>query len=681
MQAIQTQVATGALSQSRDEKQMLVMDRREVREDIQALRGVAVLLVLLFHAQLGGLNAGYLGVDVFFVLSGYLIIGLLARRLDEGCFSFADFYLNRAKRLLPAAYVVYGVTAVAACWLLSDSEFSRLLHTLWGALTFSANVTLWLGTSYFAEAAKLNALLHVWSLSVEEQFYLVMPLALFLTPRKYRLSLVVLGGLASLGLCFFFAPKSPVAAFYLLPTRAWELAIGGAIALIEARRGAILPVGAKSLAINFVAGRGLGVLALAVLVMTTAFAPGSLLDSRHPGLDALLVCVATGALLVARPPLLARGAISWPLARLGDMSYSLYLVHWPLFALATNAYLGLTPPLETRLMLLAVALVLAYLLFRFVEEPIHRLPLGKARIRSALTVAAATAAVALLAVGIKASRVSPKNYAELLRPNFGLSDQCDFAERFQPFDACKTKDSPSLLVWGDSFAMHLVPALKPSAESGLVQATMSLCAPVLDLAQFDPHLGVYEKWAMRCMRFNDSVLEYLARTPSIRVVVLSSVFTQFYEADARGLIAKDHEIYSRPFSKADFPDALRETIRKIRALGKQVVVYGPTPSAGADTALCLIRRELGLLTAGPYRNCEMPSRAAIAYRAPITEDLKQVSKLSGATFEDLVGLLCRNDMCRTSVGDTWLFRDGGHFSVEGSERLGLERWIVAPRAE
>ncbi len=212
-----------------------------------------------------------------------------------------------------------------------------------------------------------------------------------------------------------------------------------------------------------------------------------------------------------------------------------------------------------------------------------------------------------------------------------------------------------------------------------MQATKSMCAPVLGMAQFNPQLGVYEKWATQCMRFNDSVLEYLARTPSIRVVVLSSAFTQFYEADARGLIAKAHEIYSRPFTKADFPDAFQETIRKIRALGKQVVVYGPTPSAGADTALCLTRREQGLLTAGPYRNCEMPSREAIAHRAPITEDLEQVSKLSGATFEDLVGLLCKDDTCRTTLGNTWLFRDGGHLSVAGSEQLGLERWIVAPR--
>ncbi len=258
-------------------------DRGAFREDIQALRGIAVLLVLLFHAKIGGLAAGYLGVDIFFVLSGYLITGLVARRLAEGRFSFAEFYLNRAKRLLPAAYVVYSSAAIAAYWFLTGSEFDRLLKTLWGALTFTANFRLWLDTNYFTSAAKLNALLHVWSLSIEEQFYFILPLALFLMPRRFWLGLALLGGLASLTLCLYLAPKSPVAAFYLLPTRAWELALGGVIALAERRLAGTHSGAGLANTASARAGLWLGLPALAVLILTPQFAPGSLLGSIHPG--------------------------------------------------------------------------------------------------------------------------------------------------------------------------------------------------------------------------------------------------------------------------------------------------------------------------------------------------------------------------------------------------------------
>ncbi|MGO9173869.1 MAG: acyltransferase family protein [Rhodomicrobium sp.] len=651
--------------------------RGAFREDIQALRGIAVLLVLLFHAKIGALAAGYLGVDIFFVLSGYLITGLVARRLAEDRFSFAEFYLNRAKRLLPAAYVVYSSAAIAAYWFLTDSEFDQLLKTLWGALTFTANFTLWLHTNYFATGAKFNALLHVWSLSIEEQFYFILPLALFLTPKRLWLGLTLLGGLGSLALCLYLSSNSPVAAFYLLPARAWELALGGALALAERRPAATHSGAGRANAAWTWAVAWLGLPALAVLILTPSFAPGSLLGSRHPGLDAILVCAATALLLICRLPLLTRGALAWTLARLGDISYSLYLVHWPLFALATNAYLGETPPLSTRIWLLVTSIILAVILYTVVENPIRRRSIGGLRVQPALVAMVATAVVAVVAAGVHAYRASPRDYADLLRPNYGLDLACDFGTgEFKPLEACRTGAVPTVLVWGDSLAMHLVPALTANSGDAIAQATMSMCGPALGIAQFTVELGLYESWAEKCIGFNNSVLAYLKKEPSIKTVVLSSAFFQFTREDARGLLLVRDKVITKHFSEEEAVERLAGTIKAVQETGREVVIVGPTPTIGIDMASCMMRQEMRLITAGRNRECEVHTAEAIAYRAPVINLINKVVEITGARFIDLIDHLCGMDFCRTTFGGIWLYRDAGHLTVDGSHELGRKKVIA-----
>jgi len=205
----------------------------EYRRDLQALRGVAIALVLLYHLGLPGLQAGYLGVDIFFTISGFLITRIIIRSLDAGDFSFAAFYFRRAKRLLPAAYLAFAATIAAAPFFLSGQELHALVAQVAGSVSFTGNIALWLQSGYFDGRADVKPLLHVWSLSLEEQYYMLLPAALFCLPRRFATPAITVGTLASLLLCLYFAPLKPGASFYLLPTRAWELGVGsiGVLAL------------------------------------------------------------------------------------------------------------------------------------------------------------------------------------------------------------------------------------------------------------------------------------------------------------------------------------------------------------------------------------------------------------------------------------------------------------------
>ena len=644
-------------------------DGSTFRQDIQALRGIAVLLVLLFHAKIGGFAAGYLGVDVFFVLSGYLMTGLVNRRLAENRFSFASFYLDRAKRLLPAAYVVYGATAIAAYWLLAWSEFDRLLLTLWGALTFTANISLWMSTDYFTPSAKFNALLHVWSLSIEEQFYFLLPLALFLTPGRLRLALVGVGGVVSLALCLYLVPKSPVFSFFLLPTRAWELALGGALALAEARRSAPwVTVGAKS-RMHSSATVALGYIALAILLLIPAFSMDALLGSRHPGLDAILICAATGLLLVLRSPLLSRGPVSLALARLGGISYSLYLVHWPLFAFATNAYVGETPPLEVRVGLLLVSVLLAFLLFAFVEQPIRRRRLDTGRWRPALTVLAATAMVVVLAGGLRMARMV--NAADLpdRSANHGLSKKCEFDDRFEPLPDCASGPAPDTLIWGDSFAMHLAPGLAAMGLGDIQQATKSQCGPIAGLAPAWPTVSYGLDWSTKCNSFNSSVLNHIAQSPNVKRVIVSSVFSQYVQEAATGLFEGDQSNTARTYSLHEFAERFSQTVQRIQALEKEVIIVGPAPATGFDIGLCHERKAVGVLVLGMRRDCQLDVADSHALRARQMNVLREVAAETGAHLVDLAKYLCDDKTCRTEIDGVPLYWDAGHFSAAGSRKV------------
>jgi peptidoglycan/LPS O-acetylase OafA/YrhL len=621
-----------------------------------------VLLVLLYHARIGSLRAGYLGVDIFFVISGYLMTRIIATGITRGTFRFSQFYGRRAKRLLPAGYAAFLVTAVLAPYLLTTLELRSFVAQLAGALTLSGNIVLYRQAGYFDTVAHMKPLLHVWSLGLEEQYYLILPATLvFISRRLWAWSTAVVM-LASLAMCFALVSLKPSATFYLLPTRAWELAIGS-LAAIATLGGAL----ARPTLSRFFWP------AIAVLCLIP-FRP---VGTPHPGLDAVLVCAATVVVLLARHPLGNTGPVPRGLAWVGDFSYSLYLVHWPIFAFLNNAYLGEQPAL-VRVVAAALALALGYALYRGVEVPVRRSALRFSRKLVGMTLCM-TVLIGLLPVVI-GRIVAPRiDYAALRRDNFGLGQECDYTGTFAVKDACRSSPNPKLLLWGDSFSMHLVPGLVSTTDVGVLQATRNSCGPFLELA---PILAdVYPRaWAEGCLAFNQAVFDLLARTPSIEIVVLSSELSKYVgpteESGWRLLHLVDGSLVEIEASVDLALAVMRSTVARVRSLGKQVVVVAPIPSSGFDAGMCLERKATGLLILGAHSSCRIPVAEYHRRRKGILEYLRRLPAEAGVNVVRFDELLCDAEFCTTEMDGVFLYRDPAHLSYDGSRRLARKMNLI-----
>lgn len=631
--------------------------RGDIRIDIQALRGWAVAIVVLNHAGFGWMPSGFLGVDVFFVISGFLITGVIARSVAEGHFSFKEFYFRRARRILPAAFVTIALTAVGSIWFLTSLEIASLGDQTLGALTYTINFVLWKQVDYFAADANMKPLLHMWSLAVEEQFYIILPLLLFAAPARWWKGIVVGLTLASFVFCMWWVQFSPAGAFYMLPSRAWELGIGAMAALfvrnMHGRTGTMLSA--------------LYWPSLLVL-LGLPFTP---YDYAHPGWVAGAICISTAVLILANNQSVARTWIVRAMARLGDISYSLYLVHWPVMVFAYSAYIGEVPqylPLVT----ISLSLVFAWAMYEFVEQPSIRY-FKQPNMRFSAAVSLVTVCVAAVYYGSAAYANSAVDFEALRAPNYGLNKRCDYAgQLFEERNECVNSHSPNVLVWGDSFAMHLVPGL--SGSYSLVQATFSSCAPFPGYVKKRRKYKVGHLWYQRCLDFNAGVSEYVDRAQHIDTVVLSSPW-RFWVSPGNVALFRDADgdLVERETGIELAIDAISPVLKSLRDNDKQVVIFGPPPAADLDTGACLERVATGkVLLSG---SCQISRDAALQKDVAVNAFLDRLEDEFNVQVVRLSDLLCENDHCMTQIDGVPVYRDQGHLSIEGS-RLLLENRAV-----
>ncbi len=634
------------------------------RGDIQILRGYAVCAVILFHAGFDtGFEiapSGYLGVDIFFVVSGYLIGGIVLRDQAAQRFAFGAFYRRRVRRLAPAAFVTLAATIAAAAMLLTASAYERFWPQLLGALSFSTNIVLWRQINYFNDGAQGEPLLHVWSLAVEEQFYLVFPVLLLSCPRRWWMPAIGMATAASLAAYLTLYAQSPGAAFYLLPTRAWEIGLGVAAAGLNLPRAATTVLARLRPLSAFVVG-------------VMPFVP----SSAQAYWLALPACLATAVIVAAPPPSMV--ANHWrPAMAIGDRSYALYLVHWPLFAFANTVHLGAPLSVMTSLGLIALTVISGEILFRCVETPLRR-----ERGRPVFTWIAFLATSLLLAA-IGAGVLQAKRDAGTgpdVAGVLGLElPGCD-ADTAAFDGRCAQSSSPQILVWGDSFSQHLVPAIVATAGLPIAQASEGGCPPIVGFAPID--LDAPLAIARRCVAFNASVLTYIARMPSIEVVVLSGRYLRYGLPGTRALhvSADSVEAIATPDPTA-LAMAQQRTSAAIRAMGKRVVIVAGPAQASFDVGQCWERTNAHLPLITSTKRCAI-SAASMHSQAAWADRLLARFAATGTPVINLAAALCRKGVCATELDGTPLYRDAGHFSRTGSvligrrKRLGQRIWQVA----
>jgi peptidoglycan/LPS O-acetylase OafA/YrhL len=620
------------------------------RPEIDGLRALAVLPVVLFHAGLPVLPGGFVGVDIFFVISGYLITRQIVEERTAGTFRLADFWERRARRILPALFVMMAVCVPFAwAWLL-PSDFRDFARSLVAATLFSSNVLFWRGSGYFDESSELQPLLHTWSLAVEEQWYLVFPLAMMalwrLGPARLA-GVLIVAALGSLALSHWAALERPAAAFYLLPSRAWELLAGALLALHVGTRPA-----AAGPAVRWRDE------AAAIAGLTLLVVPMFTFD-RHtpfPGLPALApVAGAVLAIRFATPATRVGRLLSMPaLVSIGTFSYGTYLWHQPLFAFARQWSGGEADPLL--LAALAVgALALGWASLKFVERPFR----DRARIgRRTVAATAASGALALCAagVGILALGGAPGRYdaaaQALLREGdtpwrttmvaHGLGT-C-FLDEGQPLDtlrrnACVPAASaaPRLLIVGDSEAAHLAYGLRSRYRDGrfeVGQWTGTACAPIAHAAQ-----------TARCRALLQAFLDEVLPTlrPIDRIVV---------SADWLNLLARD--------GAERFDRALGEGLARLAAGPATVIVVGDAPE--------FLRTPYELLVRAGADGRAPVSLRSRDYR-PSSTRVRTLADAAGLRYVDPTDALCATGeplSCRVVDEGGLLWYDARHLSAGGS---------------
>jgi len=621
----------------------------QYRPEIDGLRALAVVPVLLFHAGFGLVAGGFAGVDVFFVISGFLITSIIHREIRDGSFSVVAFYERRARRIAPALLLVCAVSIpFALMWMLPE-ELNNFGKSLYAVNVFASNFLFWGQTGYFAPSTELMPLLHTWSLAVEEQFYLVFPLLLLglrrasaATALKVVLALVAL----SFAMTQLLARADPAANFYLLPSRFWELGVGAALALVRAER---LDLAKRRREV-------LSALGLAAIVASYLFVPQS---AFFPGWTTVPVVLGTALVLAfARGDTAVGRLLSLkPLVAIGLISYSLYLWHQPVFAFARlRAIDGI--PAGGYVLLIVLCFALAYLSWRFVEQAFRKPKrFGRAAVFGA-TLAAGSAAIAL-GFGFDGSDglvARNRALAELTRPSVGLGKKCDAVADLR----CATSPKPEVAVWGDSFARHLVDgviASKPDVR--LVQLAKNNCGPFLNLAPVVPRLG--RNWPRDCVRYNDDVRRFLLANRSIRYVVLSSQLSQYLQ-EKTVLVDGHKEV---PSGTSVLSEGLRETLAWLKANGFEAVFVAPTPHDGRDTGLCIARTRL---LGQPDQRCEPALKDVRKYDRDV---LKVVADIADEyPVVSFMNYLCDAHSCKVEDKGVPLFEDFGHFSEQGSRQMG-----------
>ena len=633
------------------------------RPDIQGLRAVAILLVIAFHVGVPGFKGGFVGVDIFFVVSGYLITGLFRDELHAtGALDIVGFYLRRVRRLLPAAATVLVATLAAASFLLSPRELALYSRTAIAASLQVSNV--WFqrrASDYFAFDAGENPFLHTWSLSVEEQFYLVWPLLLAATFRLFgsakRIPIAIfITVLASFLASVWLVDSNPQSAFFSFFSRAWEFGVGGLAAFVP-----------KGIVDRFSrTARYSGLVALLALVATPLAFDAS---TPFPGARALAPVLATAAVLVAGtvvPDNLARRILAVePLQQLGRFSYSWYLWHWP--TLVLGAALGYSVELSARLVLVLLALAAAVLGYYAIEAPIRSsrywaasslrtFGLGAAFMVTAFGGSWAAKAWAAKMAGAPEQQ-SIEAAHEPVAPEL-LSSGCFFDQWTTKLNECAFGDKAgrtTIVLFGDSHAAQWFTAFDAAArERGwrlIVLTKMGCPTPDIEISFWTRRGRKYTE----CSVWRQSALS--------RIVALKPALVVISNSDNHITSPKGGS--SPRLSRQQWQEGTRKTLTVLSNAGIRTVLLRDTPGPGIDVPTCLARAAVRHLS---VEHCEAPRSSAI--REDVFEATRTaVADMPRVTTIDLTDSFCSRAGCPAVIDGCIVYGQPGHIAYRFARTL------------
>lgn len=606
------------------------------RPDIDGLRTLAVVPVVIYHLALKKLApGGFIGVDIFFVISGYLITGIIFNSVFDGKFSVVNFYYRRIRRILPALAAVYLASLILALALLFPGERATVSNAILSSIGFSSNIYFYSVASYFDDTLKSNPLLHTWSLSVEEQFYFLIPPVMLLLARwgkrAVHIALAVIT-LVSLIAAVAMLPRDGSAVFYLLPFRAWEMLFGSLLAI-----GAI-PLIRQRWAAELASFAGLALIAGSVMLLTPA--------TPFPGLAALPAVLGTALIIHAGSSYPQAGVnrllALWPMRFVGLISYSLYLWHWPIIVF--YPYVFGYPTLGAKVAMFGVCFIMAVLSWRFIEQPFRH---GSSerdlkRVYAAAGITMATIAATAIVAPMIVERVRPTPpavtsvLAQMEPPaSVWREDQCFLTSRSQDlanFDHATclrtVAGRPNVLLLGDSHAAQYYEALRHQFPGvNLLQANSSGCRPVAT--------GQFDERCRALMRFMlDDFLKGRNQTPPVDTVLLAGRWLK--------------------------PDAplMGDLVRRLRAEGYRVIVIGPVPEYHQP-----LPRLAAIEIMNPSRK---PSGSLDSAVRGADIALGEAVERAGGIYRSPYRLLCRGGDCQTWVAPGRVMQfDYGHLTLAG----------------
>lgn len=602
------------------------------RSEIDGLRALAVIPVILFHAGFDFFSGGFIGVDVFFVISGYLITTIIHDEIKNKSFSIINFYERRVRRILPALFIVC-LACIPFSWVwLLPSEYVDFSQSLVAVNLFSSNILFWKESDYFAPAAELKPLLHTWSLAVEEQFYVLFPLMLLLF-RKFKdnslLVLVSIITLLSLGISEYGSRNYPTANFYLLPSRAWELGIGSILAISAPHwqmRGGISRI---------LAFAGLGMVVYSILFFDESVPIPSAIGLIPVVGTALIIAYGTRGTVVGR-------ILGWkPFVGVGLVSYSAYLWHHPLFAFARLRATEEPTP-EIYLILSFCSFLLAYLTYRFIETPFRN---KQKYSRNSMFIGAITISIAFISFGtighyghiydVFGNRFSASERellgflryerAEVYRDGSCLLGQNQKYSDFKDECFSSTNIEDSIVIWGDSHAGALSYGLREDFHD-ITQLTASGCMPLIE----NNHTLIFGGVLMRRPHCKDINIYVLNKIEQLRPELLVL-----------------HANWIKPLNKIDsgISEALSSTMLYVNSISPKtrIVIVGGVPQWSPTLPELLVQSNIDLR--------EEAYVYSQAYEAIQATDviLRDVADKHNATFISLLDLFCKNEKCLSSV--------------------------------